>query len=38
MIGEILYFAHKHFRVIFVIATLTVLVLAGLGLLDSQTV
>lgn len=36
--GEILYFAHRHFRVIFIIATLGVLVLAGLGVLDSQTV
>ena len=38
MMGEILYFAHRHFRAILLIATVIVLVSAGLGFLDSAEV
>lgn len=36
MMGEILYFAHRHFRTILLVATVAILALAGLGFLDSQ--
>lgn len=38
MMGEILYFAHRHFRAIVMIAMVMVLACAGLGFMDSQTV
>lgn len=38
MMGEILYFAHKHFRAIFIVATVTAFVLGGIGMLESKPV
>lgn len=38
MIGEILSYAHRHFRAILLIVALVVLCLAGLGMLDSQNI
>lgn len=38
MMGEVLYFAHRHFRAIVLVATVMLLVSAGLGILDSQVV
>lgn len=37
MMGEILYFAHRHFRLIFIIAAVAVIASAAVGLFTGQS-